>query len=68
MNDEPVGYNKLRPTRGCNAPIIAEISATGTKPQKWAKQRRRNENMSQEGKYVYTQPSERMETSRERML
>ena len=52
MNDEPVGHNKLRPTRGCNTPIIAEISATGTKPQKWAKQRRRNENMSQEGKYV----------------
>ena len=52
MNDEAVGHIKLRPTRGCNAPIIAEISATGTKPQKWAKQRRRNENMSQEGKYV----------------
>gem|GEM_PF-2316407 len=43
MNDEPVGHNKLRPTRGCDAPIIAEISATGTKPRKWAKQRRRNE-------------------------
>ena len=52
MKVEASAVIKLRPTRGCHAPITADFRLLERGPESGPDSERRNENMSQEGKYV----------------
>lgn len=52
MKVESLGMTKLRPTRGCQSPITADFRLLERGPESGPDSERRNENMSQEGKYV----------------
>ena len=52
MKVESPATIKLRPTRGCQSPITADFRLLERGPESGPDSERRNENMSQEGKYV----------------